>query len=369
MNISEFCSKYKRHTWSRFLLKHPEITQWDLVEHNNMKVLYNNKHEVLTRKCLKCGIDLQVGFGKEEYAKVVTHRCVDSSNQITRLKLETLFSDQDFISNIITGIISSRTCKFPNKVAYWIDQGLTYEDAQYKIKEVQTKRSALSPASQKGARGYSNRTIEYWLKKGYDLPKAQEMLRKSQTTNGLSWYIQRYGDIDGPVLFDIRITQWLETYYTRCDIELINKSKGKTRKQHIEELGLEGYLEFESKRRRKIIQTKINLGNVTSKADLEERTLYYEKVGYYTRHSLRYYFDLINPTRLKIGVRSNHVDHLYSRHFGFRHNIPPEVIGCFCNLKVISWRENIKKGITCTISLDELMENYEKSKIDNGWPF
>jgi hypothetical protein len=284
-------------------------------------------------------------------------------------RLETLFSDREYISIILTEIKTAKTCKFPNKVSYWINKGYSTDQAQYQVSKIQTKRSALSPSTQKGARGYSNRTIEYWTNKGYDPDTAKRLLRESQTKNGLDWYIQRYEEVEGTERFNNRITQWLEKYYGRSDIESINKSKGKTKDQYINELGLDGYLQFESARRQKIIQSKINLGMISDKSVLEERMLYYEKVGYYTRYSLMYYFDLVNPTRAKIGVRSNHVDHLYSRHYGFINNVPPEVIGCFCNLNVIPWHENIKKGIKCTVSLDELMENYEKSKINNGWPF
>jgi hypothetical protein len=53
----------------------------------------------------------------------------------------------------------------------------------------------------------------------------------------------------------------------------------------------------------------------------------------------------------KRGMRgeSFHLDHQFSIFDGFRNNIPPFIIGNLINLKMIHWKENIKKGKTSSI--------------------
>lgn len=49
-------------------------------------------------------------------------------------------------------------------------------------------------------------------------------------------------------------------------------------------------------------------------------------------------------------------DHMVSRHYGWTHNIPPEVIRHPANCRIISQRENSSKGEKCCITVEELYE-------------
>lgn len=49
-------------------------------------------------------------------------------------------------------------------------------------------------------------------------------------------------------------------------------------------------------------------------------------------------------------------DHMVSRHYGWVHNIPPEVIRHPANCRIIKQRENSSKGEECCISIKELYE-------------
>ena len=49
-------------------------------------------------------------------------------------------------------------------------------------------------------------------------------------------------------------------------------------------------------------------------------------------------------------------DHMVSRHYGWTHNIPPEVIRHPANCRIISQRENSSKGEKCCITIEELYE-------------
>ena len=51
------------------------------------------------------------------------------------------------------------------------------------------------------------------------------------------------------------------------------------------------------------------------------------------------------------------LDHCYSIIEGFKNNIPPEIIGNIKNLKMIPWKENLKKQGKCSITIEALKES------------
>lgn len=95
----------------------------------------------------------------------------------------------------------------PNTANYWVSKGYSVEDANKKVSAVQTARSRLSPASRPGSK-LSHRSLEYWLNKGLPLDQAEEKVRQVQTTNGLQYYIDKYGSLDGEQKFKRRIEKW-----------------------------------------------------------------------------------------------------------------------------------------------------------------
>ena len=56
---------------------------------------------------------------------------------------------------------------------------------------------------------------------------------------------------------------------------------------------------------------------------------------------------------------SYQLDHKYSIFYGFSNNISPEIIGNINNLEFIPSIENNKKGIKCSISIEELTNSYK----------
>jgi hypothetical protein len=73
----------------------------------------------------------------------------------------------------------------------------------------------------------------------------------------------------------------------------------------------------------------------------------------------------VNPENLKISYNDNHVDHIFSRHHGFMFSIPPEIIGSYINLRVISAKENHSKGPRSDYTVEQLQELYEI--VDENW--
>ena len=370
--LHEIIKKNKKASWLQMCTFY-KINKWELINYLQVPVFPSRELikpglEVLTQKCYQCGLKLDIGLRLENFIAIKKCDChSDGTKSMTRKKLSCVLND-DQIDLAFSVVNAAKKVGMPNMKEHWIKLGMSTEEAMIKAAEVQKATLALSPASKKGARGYSIRTKEYWIKKGFSEANAIDQVKKSQAHNGKEWYIKKYGDI-GEQLFKDRIENWLITYYSKREIQTINKTKGRTKEHWINEKGLDWYLNHTKKRIEKIIQSKIQNGQVTDKIDLPERILYYEKVAFYTRHSLRFFFDKINPSRLKIGIRENHIDHIFSKNDAFLQNIPPEMIGCFGNLRVIPWNNNLSKGRKSEITKEELIKRYEECKNIFGWPY
>jgi hypothetical protein len=59
------------------------------------------------------------------------------------------------------------------------------------------------------------------------------------------------------------------------------------------------------------------------------------------------------------------IDHKISKHFGFLHQIPPEMISHPCNLDLVLSDENNKKHTSCNLSIEELNLFIEQYKINS----
>lgn len=377
MTIEELCNNYQKKMWISMIsrLKLP-IDVWDIVKHNN-DVVYaskgaagNPEFVIDAESCFSCGIKFGIKSINTFFIAVKKCNCAnDGAFCWTYDKLRCMFSSTEKINKILASINDKKTAKFPGRIKYWVNEGYSLDNAKKKVIEWQTEQSNKSSASKPGSRNHSVRCIEYYLKKGFSEEEARLSIRNIQITNGLEFYIKKYGAELGETLFADRISRWLSAYYSRIDIDCINKSKGRTREQHILVNGIEWYNEYELNRRAKITRTKIEKGMFTCPSLKDEKIIYLEKVSFFTGYSLRNYFYLINPTNEKIGIRDYHIDHIFSKNHGFIEKIDPAVIGNPLNLRAIFWRDNLSKGSDSLISKEELYKNYEESKITHRYPY
>jgi len=212
--LQQMIKNYKKKSWLRLCTLH-KVNKWDLIDHLNESVyssryLIKNGLEVLTRSCLNCGAGLNLGIYKESFIAKITCSCArDSTKLMTIDKLRTILSESQ--ANLAITIVNGRKkTGLPNTLEFWLNKGLTTEQARQEIIKVQTTRSLKSPASKKGARGYSIRTVEYWIGRGFSLEDAIAKVKEVQITNGLAYYKNKYGD-NGEALFNARIEQWLNS--------------------------------------------------------------------------------------------------------------------------------------------------------------
>lgn len=97
--------------------------------------------------------------------------------------------------------------------------------------------------------------------------------------------------------------------------------------------------------------------------DLPKIDNYYREVNKFTTLSC-----LLYPEKIKdLEKRSvqYHLDHRYSKFFGYKNNIPPEVIGHYMNLRIISQTENTQKRQNCSITIEDLYLLIEEEKNEN----
>jgi hypothetical protein len=217
MDVATLCSQYQKKMWKSMISrKKLDINIWDVIKYKNEKVFYipysgNYKFEVTTRFCYKCKKELEIGFRQNEFIVKTCTCSSDNKNFATKEKLITIFSSS-YADMILEKFNKYKTRKLPNRINYWIEKGYTRNEAEEKVSAIQKKRSDFSPASKKGARGYSVRTKEFWINRGYTEDEANVKISQTQVTNGLEWYLSRYGGVEGKTRYKKRIKQWLLSY-------------------------------------------------------------------------------------------------------------------------------------------------------------
>lgn len=202
---------------------------------------------------------------------------------------------------------------------YWVSRGL--ERDQNAIDQHNKKGLDKCHERIKGSSDCSIRSTGHWIKKGHNQKDATEIVKRIQTQNGIEWYESRYGD-SGKEMFEARIQTW----------------------------------------KTKLKQTMIDQGLWTSDQDLEAIQIYYRDVSRFTEQSYKQHFGLINPENLPRDGKSFELDHKYSKMCGFRDEIPAEVIGHWTNLAMLPAAANNSKWTNCSISKDQLLEDYRRNR-------
>lgn len=137
--------------------------------------------------------------------------------------------------------------------------------------------------------------------------------------------------------------------------------KEKAKKTNLEKYGSEYYLSSE-KRYTKLVEEGIWIDKAL-KSDLE---LYYEKVWKITeKQNLELLPNFEKRGNIKFKKDAYHLDHRFSISEGFKHSIPPEIIGNIINLEMLPALENIHKSGKCSITLNKLKELYDEQHENN----
>lgn len=198
-------------------------------------------------------------------------------------------------------------------------------------------------------------TIEYWEYLGYtDVNIIKDKISHFQRNNTgvhMEYLIKTYGE-------DNAKKKWDE----------LNKKKGLSLKSLIEKYGYDlGYKKWSS-RIEKMIKTNIKLGIYLPSNKKNIFTEYRIKTINITKLNLKLYGDLKFGEGWEnlignIDLNNDyHVDHNFSIKEGFINNIDPNIIGHIENLQLLTKLENCTKKANCNISIEELLNNIEKTK-------
>ena len=142
---------------------------------------------------------------------------------------------KDHFRQILAEQNKRKSKHFKNLISYWISEGYSNEEAIEKVSEVQKERNLKAVEKISGSSMYTVRSMSYWLSKGLTEEDAKNQVRNVQTKNGLSWYLKKYGEIEGKLKFENRIKNWLQALDNKSDDEkkIINLKKSASVKGRI----------------------------------------------------------------------------------------------------------------------------------------
>lgn len=115
-------------------------------------------------------------------------------------------------------------------VGYWVDRGLTEDEAKKKISEIQSENSKRGKSKITNYKILNPLSVEYWKHLGYADKDEIERLRRpylDKCTNRLSRYIEKYGEEKGLEVFQNGIKRrhqtMLERYGAKVPVAGVSK--------------------------------------------------------------------------------------------------------------------------------------------------
>jgi hypothetical protein len=103
-----------------------------------------------------------------------------------------------------------------NKVEYWINKGFSKDEAEQKVKEIQSQRSKKAKEKLKKGEYFIPTQLQYWINKGFSEDEAKLKLSERQSTFSLDNLIKKYGEKEGKEIFNKRQQIWQENYQKTC---------------------------------------------------------------------------------------------------------------------------------------------------------
>lgn len=112
----------------------------------------------------------------------------------------------------------------PCLIEYWTNKGLTEDEAKLKteLHLMNTERAyIIKYGNEEGVKKFkklkksqglnSKRRVEYWINKGYSREEAEEKVSESQSTFSLKKCIEKYGEEEGKRIFTDRQNRWQDS--------------------------------------------------------------------------------------------------------------------------------------------------------------
>jgi len=292
-------------------------------------------------QCKICGDELQISSIDIDMRLVYvkTHGCVvNYQSKITRARFDTVL---DFDQ---ANIVYNKYCL--NKTRNYRPKNCDCGSLKFYIERYGEVEGPIKYHDKN--KKLVTTSLSYFMNKGLNEEAARDALRKRQQTFSLETCIIKFGEVDGTTRWKRRQETWQSTINSKPAEELfrINASKGLSKQRFIDKHGVHAWEE----RCNRMIQVMNDRNWII--IDKMAHREYYSAVRMITKIS-RSYID-------KKPVKWYHLDHIYSIAMGYRTRILPIVIASPVNLRWIGGKENQLKSYRCDIEKTELLNKYEK---------
>lgn len=199
---------------------------------------------------------------------------------------------------------------------YWMKKGHTEKEALKLVIEFQTGVAKQAVSANKGRTDIRSTQLGYWLKKGYDEETAKLKLHNRQHTFSKSLCIEKYGEVEGLLIWKKRQDKWQSSLKSNNDMDDIDKLKGLSITNFINKFGAvdgkEKYIKLAKSRDQDIYlvkQTFKIIGTEYGRFSIVYRGLLHEKskrTGTASKESLRHLIPLYKRLR-KLGIERNDI--------------------------------------------------------------
>lgn len=203
--------------------------------------------------------------------------------------------------------------KSPNNP--WYNHGGKY--SPYHVGSVnynpESHRRAIEKSMMNPNNPFASTKIETYIRLGYSKEEATRIVSERQATFTYDKCLTKYGTETGIAVFRDRQSRWISNVFASLNRQFIPSDK------------------------------------------LEHYHKYRAEAWQITRLNAKHVPNIQNRSR------EYHLDHKFSVYEGYVNNIPPEIIGSVCNLEIIPAYDNLSKGSSCSITVDELMRLYNET--------
>lgn len=118
-----------------------------------------------------------------------------------------------------------------NCVEFWIEKGLSLDEAQAEVKKVMSDiHSKTSKKLKSNPKKYASKyptKIEYYTARGYSEEEAKVIISELQNRFSLKSCLEKYGDIEGERIFKERQKKWIDTLNSKTEEEKIEINRKK----------------------------------------------------------------------------------------------------------------------------------------------
>jgi hypothetical protein len=235
---------------------------------------------------------------------------------------------------------------------------------KYRLKKDQTLRNiwgSFDEKKMKEIKEKMSKSSKEWYK---NLPQETKNKIIDACNKGFNYFIDNMSNEEAKLYYQTAQNSREENNIIKYRIkypnqltEIKEKIRGQLRETLLKEYGVEHVINIPGVKE-KIRETNEKNGNWMTEENIQNFKDYSKSVWRYTRKQPLHMLENIE-LRGHANQGKYHLDHKFSIFEGYKQGIPPEIIGNMINLEMILGRNNLKKQKKCSITLEELLKQFE----------